>query len=518
MNSIIKNILCLIGIGAVLLFTGCNKSIEPEMTSLNLGRLLSPTGVSALVIDGNTASVSWNKVSKATAYQVEVYDNAGMTGTPVKTYPDISKDVLTYTITGLEGETDYYVRIKATGTETDDSKWTTVTFKTRPEQIMKTVDLSEIKATEVILRWTPGANATRITLSPGNISHNVTPSEIAAGAATITGLAPETAYTATLFNGTKTRGYTTFSTPLDLGGAIQVNPGDDLTSILQNANSGDVFALMPGEYNTQDITITKSISIKGARPANKPVLKGTILRIVANAGLQLKDLVLDGTGSKDGNQAIIYDEDLNTAYAAFKMEDCMVRNYTKGLIYINKKTWIQSVLFKGNIIYDIECNGGDFIDFRNGLATVFDFTNNTVYNSALARDFFRMDAGGSTNFPAVKSIITINNNTFYKVSDGNNRRMLYIRLAAHEITFNKNILAATLGYYTNQGATTIKEMSKNNYFNAPNFTGSTTSGAKNDTGDYTQLDPGFTSPSTGNFTISNVNLKAAGIGDPRWIN
>lgn len=518
MNRIIKNTLCSIGAGATLLFTACNKTIGPEITSLNLARLLSPTGVSALVIDGNTASVSWNKVSKATAYQVEVFDNAEMTGTPVKTYPDIPKTVLTYTLTGLEGETDYYVRVKATGAETDDSKWTVVTFKTKPEQIMKAVDLNEIKATEVVLRWTPGANATRITLSPGSITHDVTASEITAGAATITGLAPETTYTATLLNGTKTRGYTTFSTPLDLGGAIQVNPGDDLTSILQNANNGDVFALMPGEYSTQDITISKSISIKGARPADKPVLKGTILRVVANAGLQLKDLVLDGTGSKDGNQAIIYDEDVTTAYAAFKMEDCVVRNYTKGLIYVNKKAWIQSVLFKGNIIYSIECNGGDFIDFRNGLATTFDFTNNTVYNSALARDFFRMDAGGSANFPGIKSIITINNNTFYNVSNGSSRRMLYIRLASHEITFNKNILAATEGYYTNQASTTIKEMSKNNYFNAPNFTGSTTSGAKNDTGDFTQLDPGFANAANGDFRVSNLTLKAAGIGDPRWIN
>ena len=94
----------------------------------------------------------------------------------------------------------------------------------------------------------------------------------------------------------------------------------------------------------------------------------------------------------------------------------------------------------------------------------------------------------------------------------------YIRLASHEITFNKNILAATEGYYTNQASTTIKEMSKNNYFNAPNFTGSTTSGAKNDTGDCTQLDPGFANAANGDFRVSNLTLKAAGIGDPRWIN
>ncbi|HRN46561.1 MAG TPA: DUF4957 domain-containing protein, partial [Niabella sp.] len=335
--------------------------------------------------------------------------------------------------------------------------------------------------------------------------------------ATISGLSAETNYTAKLMRNASTRGTVSFTTLIDLGGAIRVDPADDLTTILSNANSGDVFALMPGTYNTQDIVISKSISIKGARPADKPVLTGTIFRLVNGAGIEFKDLILDGTGSKDGNQAIIYDADLTTPYAPFKMEDCTIRNYVKGLYYVNKKALIQSVLFKGNIIFNIECNGGDFIDFRTGLATTFDFINNTVYNSALARDFFRMDAGGSTNFPGIKSVITINNNTFNNICNGSSRRVLYIRLSSHEITFNKNILSNTDGYYTNQAATTIKEMSKNNYFNAPNFTGSTVSGSKNDTGDFTKLDPGYANPGAGIFTVSNIDLKSAGVGDPRWL-
>jgi hypothetical protein len=175
------------------------------------------------------------------------------------------------------------------------------------------------------------------------------------------------------------------------------------------------------------------------------------------------------------------------------------------------------VLFKGNIIHDIECNGGDFIDFRKGLTPSFTFMNNTVYNSALSRDLFRMDSGGSDNFPGVKSVIAISNNTFNKVCDNTGKRILYIRLGDNEITFTKNIIANTQGYYTNQSSTTIKTMSDNNYFNAPNFTASTNSGAQNDTGTYTTLDPGFANPDNGDFTISNDELKFQQIGDPRWI-
>src|SRR5690606_5867141 len=132
------------------------------------------------------------------------------------------------------------------------------------------------------------------------------------------------------------------------------------------------------------------------------------------------------------------------------------------------------------------------------------------------RDLFRMDAGGSNTDPNVTSIITIRNNTFNQVCDGTSRRVLYIRLAKNEITFTKNIIANTQGYYSNQSATNITSMSDNNYFNAPNFTASTTSNAKNDTGVFTTEDPGFANPAEGDFTISNENLKFNQIGDPRW--
>jgi hypothetical protein len=293
-----------------------------------------------------------------------------------------------------------------------------------------------------------------------------------------------------------------------------VNPGDDLAAILAAAADGDVLALMPGQYAVPELSITKSVSIKGARPADMPVLRSTIFHVKKGAALSLKDLVMDGTGSS-GDQALVYDDDGNNG--ALSVEDCEIKNYTKGLIYVNKATNLASVFFKGNIIHDIECNGGDFIDFRLGVTPSFTFTNNTVYNSALSRDLFRMDAGGSTNFPAVTSIINISNNTFNKICDGSSRRVLYIRLAKHQITFTKNILANSQGYYTNQSSTTIASMSANNYFNAPNFTASTTSGAQNDGGAYTTLNPGFANPDQGDFTLSNAELKFQQIGDPRWI-
>ncbi len=267
--------------------------------------------------------------------------------------------------------------------------------------------------------------------------------------------------------------------------------------------------------------MTASISLKGAKPTDKPIIKGMVVRLKSNAGLGLKDLEIDGTGALNGNQAIIYDEASDNAYGNLTVENCTIKNYVKGLMYVNVKTLIESVSIKGNMISNIECNGGDFIDFRSGLTKALNFSNNTVYASVLARDFFRMDPTGSTNFPAITSIITVTTNTLNGICNGATNRLFYIRLAKHEIYCSKNIVANSGGILTNQASTTIvgANFTANNYFNAPTYlSGSATSGAKYDTGTSTTLNPGFSSPATGNFTISQSDLKTNGVGDPRWRN
>ena len=520
MNKLIIRLSYLASLTVAIFVAGCADEIAPEITSLEVSRLFSPVELKATVINKTSVRLQWNPVKNAKTYTIEFFENGteDFTGTPSKTLSDIAIGQLPLTVTGFGGETQYSVRVKAVGENITDSKWISTTFKTDPEQIFYEVKPEEITHNSVILRWPAGETATTIVLTPGNMSHPVTAGEIAAGSASVTGLTSEATYTAKLMNGTKTRGTATFTTLIDLGGAIQVNPGDDLKAILEAANANDVFALMPGNYPTQDINITKTVGIKGARPYDKPVLTGTIFYLKDGAGLSLKDLVLDGTGSPSGNQMVIYSTALpGGTYGDFTMEDCVIKNYTKGTMYVNVAALIESVTIKNCIYSNIECSGGDFIDFRNGIAKTFTYTGNTAYNSALSRDFFRMDAGGSTNFPGITSILNISNNTFNKVCDGTSRRLLYIRLALNQITFNKNILSNTQEYYSNQSATTIAAMSNNNYFNAPNFTASTTSGAKNDTGTYTTLDPGFVNPDQGNFKVSNTTLVENNIGDPRWL-
>lgn len=504
----------------VIGFSSCKDDTMEEVTTLQVDRAFSPTDLVATVVNKTDLRLNWKEVKNANTYTVEVFTSADFTGTPVKSIKDITFLQVPYVVTGLGGDTQYAIRVKAVGEGVADSKWMNASAKTEPEQIFQAVNQTKLTATSATLNWPAGQVATSINLMPGNITRAVTAAEVAAGEAVVTGLLGETLYTARLLNGTSVRGTTTFTTLLDLGGATLVKPTDDLAAIIAVANAGDVFALSPGTYNINaDITITKTISLKGTKPTDKPIIKGAVFRIKGNAGFGLKDLELDGTGALNGNQTVIYDEASDNAYGNLVIEDCVIKNYVKGLVYINVKALVESMTFKGNIISNIECNGGDFIDFRTGLAKTLNFTNNTVYNSAIARDFFRMDAGGSTNFPAFTSVLTIANNTLNGITNGAANRILYVRLAKHEIYFSKNIVANSGGILTNQASTTIvaANFTANNYFNAPTYmAGSATSGAKYDAGTFTTLNPGFTNAATGNFTISNIDLKTNGIGDVRW--
>ncbi|MFA6276478.1 MAG: DUF4957 domain-containing protein [Pedobacter sp.] len=516
-NKLYISIFCLM---TIIGFSACKDGMMDEITKLNVDRVFSPTGLTATVVNKTGVKLTWAVVNNAKTYIIEVFENGDFSGTAVKTIPNITFTQVPYTVTGLSGDTQYYIRVKAVGEGLDDSKWVSASVKTDPEQIFSAINAAKLTSNSVALNWPAGQTATTITLSPGNIIRTVTAAEIAAGEAIVTGLTGETLYTAKLLNGTKVRGTITFTTLLDLGGAIAVYPTDNLTTLVANANAGDVFALFPGTYNINaDITATKSISIKGAKPTDKPMIKGMIIRLKGNAGLALKDLDIDGTGSLNGNQAIIYDEASDNAYGNLSIENCIIKNYVKGLIYVNVKALIESVAIKGNIISNIECSGGDFIDFRTGIAKTVNFSNNTVYNSALARDFFRMDPTGSTNFPAITSVITISTNTLNGMCNGAANRLLYVRLANHQIFFSKNIVANSGGILTNQASTIIvaANFTGNNYFNAPTYlAGSATANAKYDTGTSTTLNPGFTAPASGNFTISESTLIANGIGDPRW--
>ena len=312
------------------------------------------------------------------------------------------------------------------------------------------------------------------------------------------------------------RATVSFKTLVDIGNATPVYPEDDFIAMLAAAKDGDAFALFPGTYgDASKFTVNKKVEIKGVYPFNKPVLKGYI-SLVDNASLLLQSVVLDGAGLTEGNQAMVF-ETAAASYGDITIENCEIRNHVKGVYYLNVAALVESITINNSLIHHVECNGGDLFDSRTGAIKALTISNNTIYNSAIARDMVRYDNAAS-NFPGVSPKIVIDHNTIYNVSNGASRRLLYIRYTGHQTTFTNNIIAATEGIFTNQAATQTPTFGNNNYFNAPGFLpgGSTTSRFFDEAG--LQLNPEFENPVDGNFKVKNIDVNAKGMGDPRWLN
>lgn len=519
----------MLGLAMAALTTACDDPDE-ELTSIDYDRLFSPINLEARVTNRTNVRLTWSAVKGATSYNIEVYENDSLTfvGSPAKTINGITASELPYTVSQLEGSMKYSARVQAVGESIAESKWSGVYFKTDAEQIFEAIGEDDLKSEEATLRWTAGQTATEIVLTPGDITHTVTADEIAAGAATITGLKGETEYTAKLMNGTKVRGTLTFTTLLDLGNAIAVTPEDDFAAILAAANDGDAFALYPGTYKCTElkegveslskITISKSIEIKAVRPNDRPILNGCI-NLEEGASLLLRQIVMDGTDT-DGSQAVNFNT-AGTTYNSLTVEDCEIKNYTKGLYYLNVASTVNEIVFNNCLIYNIECSGGDMLDSRTGAIKALTLTNSTVYNSCAARDFIRYD-NASANFPGIAPVIKVANCTLVGVANNASKRLMYVRFTGNQITFQNNLIASTAGLFSNQASTdNDPDFGGNNYFNSPSA-GSIITGSGDsaklvvEDKNATALDPGFKDAANGDFTLSNEDLIYKQVGDPRW--
>jgi len=511
----------LLGI-AIAALASCSEPGD-EITSITYDRNFSPTSFEAKVRNRTNVELNWNLADGVTSYNIEVYENDSLTfaGSPVSTYT-ITPEEVPYTVMYLNGETKYSFRVQAIteGSSSRDSKWSGAYAKTEAEQIFETVDDADIKPTSVTLRWPAGQEAATITLTPGNIVYNVTQADIAAGAATITGLTPETNYTAVLArsNG-KTRGTAKFTTGVVLEETdILVKAGSDIVAAINNAPAGYRLVVEPGEYGIAaeaadfggSVTISKPLVIKGLRKNEHPVIKG---RLKVEADLTIDQITFDGKGT-DGGQA--FDFSAEGQLDHFKITNSEIMNYTKGFYYINKAVKVSSITISGCIMNGIVCDGGDMFDCRAGAIEKLTISNNTIYNSCAERDLVRYD-DKSSNFAGVAPVILIDHNTIVGACNTASRRILYVRFKGNSITFTNNIVTNSVGNFSNQKNTAEPTFDNNIYFNADGFV---TAGANANAlfvdSKGTILDPQFADAANGNFTIGNDNVKDTKAGDPRW--
>lgn len=517
----------LLGLATIITVSSCSDQMD-EITSLILDRNYAPVELTAKVVNKTNVKLTWVK-SNADSYTIEVFQDDSLTfaGTPVKTITNIQASDIPYTVNSLQGETNYSFRVKAVTKDnaSRDSKWSTAYVETEAENILSAVnEETDITATTVTLNWPAGQTATSIVATNNDsfasnvITHTITADEIAAGKATISGLTPETNYTLKLYNTTKTRGTVKVKTAIDLGGATLVKAGSDLKTCIDNANDGDVLALMPGTYpiNTIDgnMSLNKSIAIKSVRSYDKAIIQGGF-QLSNGAALSLTQLVLDG----NNNTTIKYVADYKTAgkFGDLTIEGCDVKGYTGGVYYVNIAADITNLKINNSIIHNIS-TASDFMDCRLGAIHNLTFTNNTVY-AISCRDFFRYDNKASS-FPGVTPYINVDHNTLDGLGSVN-KGVFYVRFTGTSIAFTNNIVSNSTGLFCKFAPTSIPNFSGNNYYNSPNFVEATDDKTNvgitvyDNTG--TSYNPSYADYANHDFTVKSEDLKSSKTGDPRWI-
>lgn len=510
---IFKSLLIVFLLGTAVI--GCDYD-EELIEELQVSREFAPIDLTARVRNQVNVELNWRVNNDVDYYVVEISDDAQFNNileTVEVSGPEVP------VLVPLESETLYYIRVKAVSDRgRDDSTWATTTAQTLTEQLFLSGDPSDIKAIEATFRWVPGSQVTEIRLNPGNIVHTITAEEKAEGVATVNGLTPETEYIATLMNGTRVRGVKTFTTGIDIGAGILITPEDDLLQMIADAAPGAILVLEPGDYTAQTGTITldKSLTIRGLRSFNKPLLNLNFEIVGGATDVALIDLDLrGGEGSTLLSDAIRYTGAGN--FNSLLISGSNIHDYARSFIAGNVTGAIlQNLTIENSIVYNVLTGGGDFIDFRNSDVLNININTSTFYNVAPGRDFIRLDNSGTSNNTGLTAKIIIDRSTFYAVSDNSSARLLYVRFVSNDVTVKNTIIAQTAseGYADRSGIDETPTFSNNNYFNAPGFYN--TSQYIFDGGNYRTLDPGFVDPAAGNFTITNQTLIDNNVGDPRW--
>lgn len=518
---LIKYIIGLVFITSTFI-TACSDR-DDILESIDFDRLFAPVGMKANVFKVTELNLTWDAVTGANKYIVEIYSDSLLFEAGNFVYSEeVSGNKF---VREMEADIWYSARVKSMGENIEESNWNAVAFQTGIPDIFLEELIGDVSLDFITMRWSGGTVATELQFKPESgetVKYPLSDTELAEGIATVTGLTPGVKYTVTLYNNKQRKSQTVKTTFPE--GTIIVEASDDLLSVISSAPENSTLMVQPGDYLFDGIKvpINKNITISGYNVNNRPVIHAHF-EVTEVAEFTLNNIILDGVKSAGGMVDHVLQFTASGNCGKIVVEGCIIRDYNKSLVAAagSVAVKVQSITINNSIVSNIMTNSADCIDIRAGLVQNLNLTNSTFYNcaSSPARDFIRLDDASGT-FSGETSNVLIDNCTLYKVSDDHSKRLLYVRFVDNTLTIKNSIFAETKAMYTNQAKSSKPVFSKNNY-SAANALWNENSDLPaikfDDSGSYTTLDPGFKNSADGDFTISNETLRSNGIGDPRWI-
>lgn len=452
-------------------------------------------------------------------------------------------------LSGLDGDSKYYMRVKAMSTTANESKWVYYkdgsSFKTKAEQIFNNVDASNLFEDHVNLSWTPGADVTHITYANTSDAENIqtielTDEEKTAGKYTISGLQPTSTYIITIYRNDVKRGQLQITTPAAMPSANYkyTLPSDvkviSRTLIEEIAEQAKAAAGNETNYSaTIGIPAGATVSLYGTAEAdggktNVTIPDGMSVTFFGLAGGDAPTINLDKNFDIAGSHAYIKFQNvklvengagyfINQSKACtvndFSLEDCEVTNLNTSFFRLQngKEAKAISKLTLKNSIFTNLCAGYGFInvDAGSGVGHLDNVEIDGCTFNGICKTGKVFIFSKNTNMQD----ITIKNSTFYNC---NGNRQYFVDFSDKTLGPNTFLIENCIFSKSADDATDKNIRCKT----APTVAGSysTTDFFKVIKGvnalDYSS-DQLFTDPANGNFTIKAGTLKEKA-GDPRW--
>ena len=514
----------------------CISSCKKDEQTTEAARIFKVSAVK-VVVSENSAKLTWAAPlftgSNQYNYTVDFSTDSLFSTT------DFSAKTDTTGYTVKEGDLKlrlkYFARVKANATASQPESKYIVTnggFKIVGTQLFRD-DLTVARESSVTLYFSTVPEGSKIVITPETgpaITTVLSSGDIANKKVTIAGLSNSAKYTAELFSGTKSNGYTTFSTTAVIVYTVKVNPGDNLASIIANAGDNAVIGLENGTYELPAV-ITLSGKMINLRSVNdnpelvKVNFKGFAL-FGTGAGLAVTGINFDGTAYTATYFCDLTSASSNAAAAAFKTvraTNSWIHGISTGIVRCDRGSLftMEDLAFNNCLIYDI--SGANYYLFHMDKLAYKSLTiaNSTIFNSSPGVVSCR------TVMPGTPAEITIRSCTINNI--GFNSNYLLLNAAANPVnfTFRNSILAngprsgVILGVINSTAGSSSISFTNNNTFNLKTAIGGTALPLPGASTQGQTVDPGWTA-ATVKFSLPAGSLlwtsstSGGPLGDPRW--
>ena len=478
-----------------------------------------------------------------------LYDEVAMGGERATVYgEDKSITKSPFEITGLDGDTEYFLRIKVMSDTKGDSKWAYYDegahFKTDAEQIVAEVTADDYTDSQVTLSWTD-PNVTHIAVSVDGAEiegspFNLTDEEKANQSKTFTGLNQLTNYTFVIYNGEAKRGTRTVTTAAAPPAAAYTRYLETTETRLNQALFDQIVADARTETGEQNVSITivfpagSTTEIIGddtaADPGTLKISDGVSVNFFGRGGGETPTLKLlknfDIAGSHnfitfehlnivDGGAGYCINQSTACSVSEVKFTDCNVSGQATAFFRLQKDgaKVINALTIDNCVMHDM-CSGYSYIhvdaNSGDGVVKNINISNSTFYNVAPSGKMFIYSK--KTNMESINiTNCTFNNNT------GSGNYFIDFNDDAYGPSGDFNITNCVFGKSADDNTKNIRASKDPNVVNS--FCTSDFYKQKGFPGinelDYT-YDKLFVAPDEADFHFQKGTLEDYKTGDPRW--